>query len=313
MTDSAAHSFESLTSGHCRPQAAALAFDSTGEFRALDSYFPITRMLDKAGIDSFYQLVQRVARHPCFDLRLIGANKTNLTPHMPASARHLVAGHLAEVFFFRQDILARFLSRPRHFQLYVTPEAYRQDGGISGGCYSPSREAIQLLLSRLFEGFNSPTPGVCPFLHELGHMLDHFDARTGKMGKAKGLYPGLSPGDGDLFTPKAREFFLKGKRLELTRYLSRLRGDLSQPMPIGHPYVFQNDGEFAAGYLEMFFRNPHYFAQQNADLFAAYVELFGCDTRRAWTQDFPHYVNANRSFYASGKKPPKTRLTLPKE
>ena len=61
----------------------------------------------------------------------------------------------------------------------------------------------------------------------------------------------------------------------------------------------------------MFFRNPHYFAAQNADLFMAYVELFGYDTRLAWTEDFPHYVNANRSFYASGQIPPKTKLTIP--
>jgi hypothetical protein len=35
------------------------------------------------------------------------------------------------------------------------------------------------------------------------------------------------------------------------------------------------------------------------------------DPRRAWVEYFPHYVNANRSFYASGQIPPKTRLTIP--
>lgn len=306
---SASAKFETLTNGQCRPQNAALKFESTGDLRALDHYFPILRMLDDA--DSFYQLVQHIAHHPNFDLQLIGANKTNLTAHMPASVRHLVAGHLAEVFYFRQDILARLLSNPRHFQLYTTPEAFHQDGGISGGCYNPSRECLQLVLSRLFEGFNGAAPGVCPFLHELGHMLDAFDAGSGSMQRGEGLYPGLRVSDGDIFTPQARTLFLKGKRLELTRYLARQNGDLTQPIPVGHPYVFQNDGEFVAGYLEMFFRNPHYFCAQNADLFMAYVELFGYDTRRAWTEDFPHYVNANRSFYASGQIPPKTRLTIP--
>lgn len=309
----ASSKFDSLTNGQCRPQSAALTFDSTGDPRALDHYFPIVRMLDEAGIDSFYQLLRHIAEHSNFDLQLIGANKTNLTTQMPASVKHLVAGHLAEVFFFRQDILARFLSSPRHFQLYTTPEAFQQDGGVAGGCYNPARESIQLVLSRLFEGFNGATPGVCPFLHELGHMLDAFDAGSGSMKRGEGLYPGLRASDGDIFTPKARDFFIKGKRLELNRYLSCLEGDLSQPIPIGHPYVFQNDGEFAAGYLEMFFRNPHYFALQNAELFMAYVELFGYDTRRAWMEDFPHYVNANRSFYASGQMPTRSSLSLPKE
>jgi hypothetical protein len=303
--------FDSLTNRQCRPQTAALTFDSTGDLRALDHYFPIVRILDD--VDAFYQLVQHIAQHPNFDLQLIGANKTDITTHMPASVQHLVAGHLAEVFFFRRDILARFLSSPRHLQFYTTSEAFHQDGGVSGGCYNPARECIQLVMSRLFEGFNGATPGVCPFLHEFGHMLDYFDAGSGSMGRAEGLYPGLSPRDGDIFNPRARDLFIKGKRLELDRYLARQSGDFSQPMPIGHPYVFQNNGEFVAGYLEMFFRNPNYFAEQNTDLFMAYVELFGYDTRHAWAEDFPHYVHANKSFYMSGQKPSKAGLTLPTE
>jgi len=39
--------------------------------------------------------------------------------------------------------------------------------------------------------------------------------------------------------------------------------------------------------------------------------LFGYDTCRAWTEDFPYYVNANRSFYENGQVPPKTGLTIP--
>jgi hypothetical protein len=279
--------------------------------RSLDPYFPIVKMLSEPQVDAFYQLIRQIAENPNFDIQLIGKDKTNLTDQIPAAVLHLVAGHIAEVFFFRQDILARFLSSPRHFQLYTTPEAFQQDGGVSGGCYNPNHQSIQLVLSRLFEGFNGATPGVCPFLHEFGHMLDHFDAGLGSMGRAEGLYPGLRVSDGDIFTPKARDLFLQGKRLELDRYLARQNGDLTQPMPIGHPYVFQNNGEFAAGYLEMYFRNPNYFAELNPDLFNAYRELFGYDTRKAWAQDFPHYVESNRKFYASGKKPSKAGLTIP--
>ncbi|MBL8062879.1 MAG: hypothetical protein JNK32_07670 [Anaerolineales bacterium] len=313
MTDlkSASTKFDSLTNGQCRPQTAALNFDVTGQIRLLDHYFPIVRMLSEGEIESFYQLVQHIAEHPNFDLQLIGPKRKNITDQMPSAVRHLVAGHLAEVFFFRQDILARFLHTARHFQIYTVPEAFQQDGGVAGGCYNPARECIQIVMSRLFEGFNGTAPGVCPFLHELGHMLDHFDAGCGSMGRCEGLYPGLRVSDGDVFTPAARNLFIKGKRLELNRYLARQSGDFSQPIPVGHPYVFQNDGEFLAGYLEMFFRNPHYFAAQNPDLYRAYCELFGYDARKAWTEDFPHYVNANRSFYLSGQTPSKTRLTIP--
>ena len=305
--------FEQLTNDQCQPQLGALNFDVTGDVRALDHYFPITKMLSDTEIESFYQLVTHIAEHPNFDIQLIGSDTKNLTDQLPNSARHLVAGHLAEVFFFRQDILQRFLHTPRHFQLYTTFEAFHQDGGVKGGCYNPNRECIQLVLSRLFEGFNGATPGVCPFLHELGHMLDHFDAGIGSMKRAEGFYPGLRASDGDVFTPSARDAFIKGKRLELDRYLARQTGDLSQPMPIGHPYVFQNNGEFAAGYLEAFFRNPNYFASQNPDLFAAYQELFDYDPRKAWKVDFPNYVKKNRDFYTSGEKPPKAGLTIPEE
>lgn len=305
--------FEQLTNGQTHPQLAALNFDATGDVRALDHYFPIVKMLSESEIESFYQLIQAIAEHPNFDLQLIGSNKTDITAQLPKSVCWLVAGHLAEVFFFRQNILQRFLFTPRHFQLYSTLEAFHQDGGIRGGCYNPTHQSIQLVLSRLFEGFNDATPGVCPFLHELGHMLDFFDAGSGSMGRADGLYPGLSPNDGDIFNPRARDLFIKGKRLELDRYLARQSGDFSQPMPIGSPYVFQNNGEFVAGYLEAFFRNPNHIASQNQDLFDAYVELFGYDPRKAWKEDFPHYVKKNRDFYSKGEKPPKAGLTIPME
>jgi hypothetical protein len=106
--------------------------------------------------------------------------------------------------------------------------------------------------------------------------------------------------------------FLKGKRLELERYNRLVEGEPpADPLPIGHPYVFQSDTEFIAGYFEMFFRNPHYFAAQNPDLFQAFALTFGQDTRTAWAQDFPFYIEQNRGFYLSGKRPAKAGLTLP--
>ena len=104
---------------------------------------------------------------------------------------------------------------------------------------------------------------------------------------------------------RERELFLKGKALEARRYKALLDGR-AQPgdlLPVGHPYVFQNDTEFCAGYFEMFFRNPHYLAARNPDLHAAYVALFGYDPRACWPEDFPFYVEQNQAFYRSGERP----------
>lgn len=309
----AAEYYMRLANGECSPQLAAVVFIITNNPRTLDLYFPLINIFNETEIASFYQLVEQIVKHPGFDLQLIGHHRTNITAKLRIDVPHLVAGHLAETFFYRRDILERFLSQPRHIRLYATRRAFEQDGGCAGGDYHPERESIQLVLARLFEGFYDETPGVAPFLHELGHMLDHFDAGTGGMGRSEGLLPGLSPQDGAVFNPRARTLFLKGKRIELERYMTRFRGasKTSDPLPIGHPYVFQSDTEFTAGYFEMFFRNPHYFVDQNPDLYMAYVELFAYDPRLAWQQDFSFYINENRGFYLSGQKPWVPHLTVP--
>ena len=155
---------------------------------------------------------------------------------------------------------------------------------------------------------------MAPFLHEFGHMLDFFDAGSGSVRRSEGLLPGLRPSDGAIYTPEARRLFLKGKRLELERYLHHhhtLRLPPGEPPPIGHPYVFQNDTEFIAGYLEMFFRNPHAFAEQNPDLYEGFMELFRQDPRRAWEHDFAYYIDENRRFYASGQRAWAPGLSVP--
>lgn len=302
-----------LTHGEYNPQLAALIYAVTNNPQALALYFPIMSILDEGETDNFYQSVRGLAQRPELDLQLIGENRTNVTDQMQSDVSGLVAGHLAEIFFYRRDILECFLSQPRHIRLYTTRQAFTDDGGQAGGDYDPGTESLQLVLSRLVEGFYGPTPGVAPFLHEFGHMLDAFDAGTGRMERGEGLLPGLGSSDGPIYTPKARELFIRGKRIELERYLARYssRVQTKVPLPIGHPYVFQNDGEFAAGYFEMFFRNPHYFAGQNTDLFQSYVELFRYDTRGAWKQDFEFYINENRKFYLSGEQPWKPGLTIP--
>ena len=306
--------YDHLTHGEYKPQLAALICGVTKNPRALDLYFPIFNILDEPELANFHQLIQELTQHPELDLQLWGENRTNLTDQIPGEVSYLVAGHVAEIFFYRRDILERFLSQPRHIRLYVTRRAFTDDGGQAGGDYDPKTESLQLAVSRVVEGFYGPTPGVAPFLHEFAHMLDAFDASTGRMSLGDGLLPGLNPSDGSIYTPRARELFIRGKRIELERYLLQYRNKSKprDPLPIGHPYVFQNDAEFAAGYFEMFFRNPHYFSEQNPDLFQSYVELFQYDTRRAWKQDFPFYINENRNFYLSrGERPWKPGITIP--
>jgi hypothetical protein len=311
----AAENLFRLTRDDCPVQLSILAFTATARHRALDFYFPITQMLTGPEIVRFYDLTEHIARHPHFDLRLLGEDRRDLTSQMPPAIRRIAAGQLAEVFFQRTELLEGFLAGPRHIRLYTSQRAFEQDGGISGGDYNAGRQSIQLVLKRLLEGFFGETAGVCPFLHELGHMLDHFDLATGRMGRAEGLLPGLSQRDGAFFNPRARSLFLRGKRLELKRYLARRQGlsETAVPFPIGHPYVFQNDGEFIAGYFEMFFRNPNYFAGQNQDLYDAFVAIFGYDPRNAWKQDFPLYIEQNRGFYLSGQLPRAPGLTVPGE
>jgi hypothetical protein len=303
-----------LTAGACRPQLAALLFGLTGRPEALALYFPILHQLDRAGAGEFIRLARAIGTEPQLDLRLFGGGGEALPLQDWPEAAVLAAGHLAEIFFYRGDLLERLLvARPRIW-LYATPEAFASAGGVAGGCYNPQKGALQLLLGRLFEGFYRPTPGVAPFLHEFGHLLDHFHPGRAALGASRGLLPGLSPEDGDLYSPQAGALFRRGKQLELQRYQAQLDPQLRgrDPLPIGHPYVFQNDTEFIAGYFEMFFRNPHYFAAQNPALYAAFAHTFGHDPRPGWAQDFEFYIQKNRAFYQSTDEIRAPGISLPK-
>lgn len=288
------------------PQLAFHVFSAARHPQALNTYFPLTSTLDETGQKAFYRLAQEIMLHPNFDCRLLDEHKDNRITALPHLA-YFVATHLAEIFFYRRDLLASLLAAHCRIWLYTTPEAFKKDGGAAGGSFNGSRGCVQLLLSRLFEGFNAPLPGVSPFLHEFGHLLDFLDVGRGVIDHSSGFLPGMRPSDGALYNLPARTAFLKGKRLEIERY-QNLSPDA---LPIGHPYVFQNDTEFIAGYFEMFFRNPHYFAAQNPDLYESFQLTFKQDPRRYRQEDFPYYINQNRTFYLSGQRPAKSGLTLP--
>lgn len=299
----AARDYAAAVRGQYAPPLAALVAFATGDPAPLRPCFPLARALDAAGRAGFDALVAEVARAPGLDLRLF--DEGWLGPRevpAPADAALLVAGHLAELFYARRDLLGALLdARPRVW-LYTTPRAFAAGGGVAGGCYSPGEGAIRLHLPRLYEGLDGPVPGVAPLLHELGHMLDCLDVGRRRLGPPTGLYPGLRPADGPAYTPEAARLFAAGKAVEVARYRRRAAGEGGEA-PFGHPYVFQSDGEFLAGYLELFMRCPNAFAAQNPALYAGYVALFGQDPRRAWPEDFPFYVEANRAFYAGPGRP----------
>jgi hypothetical protein len=307
--------YAALTGAGNPAQLPALLFDLNGDPWPLVHYFPAAGNLPDARRANYFAQVGMVAAHPSLDLRLTGERRSDLTVRLPASARWLVAGHLIEVLGQRPDILHAFLAQPRHFRLYTTAAAFEQDGGVAGGDYDADRERVQLGLSRLFEGFRDHQPGVAPFLHELGHMLDAFDAATGAMGHGRGLLPGLALEDGALFDADARRLFISGKTLELRRYAALQSGAAQAragaDLPIGHPYVFQNDGEFIAGYLELFLRTPGRFAALNPELFDAFDHLLRQDPRRWWPQDFAFYVRENEAAYLSGAALAPAGITVP--
>jgi hypothetical protein len=304
--------YATATRGQYRPPLAALVAYITGDPAALRLCFPLTGALDPTELGAFETLAAELVRSPGLDLRLFDEGWAGARERpIPADVALLVAGHLAEVFFYRRDLLAALRGAGARIWLYTTSRAFAAGGGVAGGCYSPGEGAIKLMLPRLYEGLVGPTPGVAPLLHELGHMLDCLDLTRGALGPATGLYPGLRPADGPAYTPEARRLFAEGKALEATRYRLRAAGARGGPAPIGHPYVFQNDGEFLAGYLELFLRCPNAFAAQNPTLYAGYVALFGQDPRQAWAADFPFYVEVNRQYYASGERPAPDGLTLP--
>jgi hypothetical protein len=331
------HRFQAGDGSHY--QLALLVFAATRRAYALNGYFPLTTTLDALGQQQFYKLAGHIMRQMTFEVRfnfrgrqvapqrfsseVLNANPNlffaslDLSEHtveveaFPETA-FFVACHIAEIFFFRQDILEKLLSAPLRNWLYFTYDDFKQDGGAAGGNFSLEKGGIQLVLARLFEGFNDKMPGGAPFLHEFGHLLDHFDAAQGLLADSHGTLPGMRPDEGAIYNPKARELFMKGKRLEAERYdkLCQQGYTSDTTLPIGHPYVFQNDTEFVAGYFEMFFRNPHYFAQQNPDLYDSFVLTFGQDPRKAWTADFPFYIQQNQGFYQGNQRPPKHGLTI---
>jgi hypothetical protein len=267
--------------------------------------------LDDAERQRFRAATSALAGNQQLDLRLYDDRGQLPRSEIPSDVAYLVAGQIVEMFWARPDIFERLFSAPQRIWIYSTSQAYSRAGGVAGGCYDGREGCVRLLWARIYEGFYGPQPEVSPFLHEWGHLLDHFDAQTLRAGPSSGFLPGMRPSDGAIYTPAARAAFLRGKQLELERSRRFVAGARpGDTPPIGHPYVLQNNTEFIAGYLEMFFRNPHAFAEQNRDLFDGFALLFKHDPRSWRDEDFPKYVRENRAFYTSGQRPPQPGITV---
>ena len=266
------------------------AYVATTELSALAPMFPLVRALDSAGRHSWMQHF-RALMH---DSRLSITWTTASTQTAPHGLRAVIVGHIVSCFVQRPDILTALLQTRPIFALFRDQRAYESAGGVSGGCYVEQTHTIMLVASRLFEGYWQPIPGVCPLLHEFGHMLDGTHRRYNRLPACTGELP--------LLQPTAPQTWQSAKADEVARYRAYARNPhASGTPPLGHPYVFQTDGEFLAGYWEMFWRNPHSFAAHTPALFAVLCAYVAHDPR-AYTIDFDGYVRGNQAFYAQ-KKP----------
>lgn len=295
----AARPYLSLSSHECQPQAAILLYQLTGQIEALGHYFPLIQYLSDEEKIAFHTRLNQILQDRRFRLRLKAVPAAPGTPPLPDGVGVIIAGHLLEVYFFRPEFLELVLSKRRSFWIYPTLAAYKKAGGSGGGDYHPVLRCIRMPMARLLEGFYGSEPGTTPFLHELGHLLESLNT-SWWWPRGNGLLPGLQ--DDEYLDTEAQALFLAGKNLEAERYRLWQKSPLqtSIPQPVGSTYLFQNDHEFIAGYLEMFFRNPHHFARQNITLYRAFERLIGWNPRQVRQKDFASYIEANQKEYAEG-------------
>lgn len=273
---------------------AAVVFDITHELDALAHFLPIIHILDRPQRATFLAQLNTLLHHPQLT---ISGYRHKAVMALPLSARALIAGQIVMCFFYRPELITILLQTSPSFALFHGDADYAQAGGVGGGCYDVRTHQVLILISRLYEGFFGRTPGVCPLLHEFGHMLDGTSMRHMRYSECRGELPGMNETQMHAFADaKAREY-----ACYMAHYHGRAPADGTYPL--GHPYVFQTDGEFLAGYWEMFWRNPHTMAQRCPALFAVWCEYTQCDPRDAFPHDYMGYVDGNKAFYRSGERP----------
>lgn len=298
VTDSSAVSLSQLINGWqslpLRMPLAAHVFQITKELTSLAHFFPILDILDQSDRTSFRTRLNALLQSPLVSITYRTAHGIEVPPLI---VRAIILAQIVSCFWCRAEIVdALCRTRPR-FAIFAHRQQYEQAGGVGGGCYIPDEHCIMLEVNRLFEGFYTPHPNVSPFLHEFGHMLDGTHMRLNQLPHCQGRLP--------LMYDDEMNAWQRAKQLEVQCYTAwyHRRPPASGQMPLGHPYVFQNDGEFLAGHWEMFWRNPHAMAQRTPHLFAAFERYTNQDPRTWLSHDYTGYVEGNTAFYRSGQQP----------
>jgi hypothetical protein len=298
ITDSASIAISQLIDGWSispmRMPLAGLVFQVSKELTSLGHFFPIIRTFDDAQRSEFRTRLNALLQSN--DIRITYTTATgSSTP--PLILRVLVLGQIVSCFWGRPEIVDALRRTLPQIALFVDRQHYERAGGVGGGCYLLHEHRIMLEANRLFEGFYTPVPSVSPFLHEFGHMLDGTHMRLEQLPHCCGRMPLMGATDILLWQ--------KAKYLEWQCYTAwyHQRPPANGQMPIGHPYVFQNDGEFLAGHWEMFWRNPHTMAQMTSHVFTAFQNYVNQDPRDWLPHDYTGYVEGNRAFYQSGQQP----------
>ena len=274
----------------CAMQAAMVLYLQSKELSALRHFFPIIGWLDGPGRARWANLYTTYFVDSPLRIEFIDRARRPA----PLAVRSMVVGQLVSCFVYRPDVLAAFRATQPTFSICADNRTYTRVGGVGGGCYDETAHQLILEVSRLFEGYWQPNPGVSPFLHELGHMLDGAQRRLSHGHACVGELPAMDD--------VQRLAWQSGKRVEVQHYRRyQEAGRVIDSAPLGHPYVFQTDGEFLAGSWEMFWRNPHAFAEHSPVLYAGLVSYVGHDPR-VYTTDYSGYVTGNRAFYAGGER-----------
>jgi hypothetical protein len=298
ITESASIAFSQLIAGWStspiRMPLAGLVFQVSKELTSLGHFFPLIHILDSTQRSEFRTRLNTLLQNNNMNITYTTATGV-ITP--PLIMRVLVLGQIISCFWGRPEIIDALQRTVPSIALYADRQHYERAGGVGGGCYLPHEHRIMLESNRLFEGFYTPIPNVSPFLHELGHMLDGTHMRLERLPHCYGRMPLMRPIDVSLWQ--------KAKQREVHCYAAwyHQRPPANGQMPIGHPYVFQNDGEFLAGHWEMFWRNPHTMAQMTPHVFTAFYTYVNQDPRDWLSHDYTGYVDGNRAFYQSGQQP----------
>ena len=298
ITDSATVDVASLRSAWLqlpvKQPLAVLAFQASKEIRCLAHFFPLLRTCSDEIRSIFLRQLNALLQRPELSIVYISDAGSSSAPFV---LRVLVTAEILCCFWKRPDVIDVLIHSKPSIHLFSNRALYIRAGGVGGGCYNADSHRIMLEAPRIFEGFFTPQPNVSPFLHEFGHMLDGTHMRSHQLPHCQGRLPHMDESHLQLWR--------RAKSTEYTLYMAwyHHRPPSHGQTPIGHPYVFQNDGEFLAGHWEMFWRNPHSMARMSPQLFNAFVAYTKQDPRLSLAEDYMGYVKDNLRFYQSGEQP----------